>query len=205
MTAHHIEVVLFDVGGVLIRLAGIDAWKDLTGETDEAALWRRWLHCPVVRDFERGYCSADNFAHRMVDKYNLPLEPTAFLTAFASWPVGLYDGARDVVADVGDHLRVGCFSNTSELHWTQPCNREVHGLFDMHFLSYEIGHVKPDVEAFLHVADALACAPKAIFFIDDNIINVEAARACGFEAHVAKGPEEAGRLLADHGLVKAEM
>ena len=38
--------------------------------------------------------------------------------------------------------------------------------------------------------------------IDDNIINVEAARTCGFDAHVAKGPAEARRLVADHGLMK---
>jgi FMN phosphatase YigB (HAD superfamily) len=48
----------------------------------------------------------------------------------------------------------------------------------------------------------LECAPEAIFFIDDNIINVDAARTCGFNAQVAKGPEEARRVLADHGLMK---
>ncbi len=202
MTMRNIEVVLFDVGGVLIRLAGIDAWKDLTGEADDAEIWRRWLHCPVVKDFERGRCSAEDFAQRMVDTHSLPLEPTAFLAAFTSWPIGLFDGARDVVSDVMDHLRVGCFSNTSELHWTQPCNQEVHSLFDMHFLSYEIGHVKPDAEAFHHVADALTCDPGAIFFIDDNIINVEAAQACGFESRVAKGPDGTRRVLTEHGLMK---
>ena len=125
-----------------------------------------------------------------------------FIDSFRTWPDGLLEGARDLVEDVADHLRVGCFSNTNEVHWSVPCNQVVHTLFDLHFLSHEIGHVKPDAEAYRHVAKTLECPPGAIFFIDDNIINVEAARACGFDAHVAEGPGEARRLLADHGLMK---
>ena len=64
------------------------------------------------------------------------------------------------------------------------------------------GHVKPDAEAFHHVAETLECPPGAIFFIDDNIINVDAARTCGFEAHVANGPAEARRIPTHHGLMK---
>ena len=201
-TAHPIEVVLFDVGGILIRMVGIETWKQLTGLTDEAEIWRRWLHCPVVKAFERGHSSADEFAERMIETHSLPVGKTDFLDSFRSWPGGLIEGAEELVDDVAEHLRKGCFSNTNDVHWTEPCNQAVHSLFELHFLSYEMGHVKPDAEAFHHVAEILECAPEAIFFIDDNIINVDAARTCGFDAHVAKGPEEARRVLAYHGLMK---
>ncbi len=201
-TAHPIEVVLFDVGGILIRMAGIETWKQLTGQTDEAEIWRRWLHCPVVKAFERGHSSADEFAERMIETHSLPIGKTDFLDSFRSWPGGLIEGAEELVDDVAEHLRKGCFSNTNDVHWTEPCNQAVHSLFELHFLSHEMGHVKPDAEAFHHVAETLECAPEAIFFIDDNIINVDAARTCGFDAHVAKGPEDARRVLADHGLMK---
>lgn len=199
----HTEVVLFDVGGVLIRLVGIDAWKEMTGQTDEAEIWRRWLLCSVVQEYERGHCTADQFVSGMIDKYNLDIGPEDFLAAFASWPDGLYDGASELVKDVVDHVRVGCFSNTNDVHWeTQICNQEVHELFDVHFLSYKMGHVKPHVSAFQYVMDELGCEPGAIFFIDDNIINVEAARSCGWNAHVTKGPIEAKTVLKEHGLLK---
>ncbi len=201
-TAHPIEVVLFDVGGILIRMAGIETWKQLTGLTDEAEIWRRWLHCPVVKAFERGHSSADEFAERMIETHSLPVGKTDFLDSFRTWPGGLIEGAEELVDDVAEHLRKGCFSNTNDVHWTEPCNQTVHSLFELHFLSHEMGHVKPDAEAFHHVAETLECAPEAIFFIDDNIINVDAARTCGFYAHVAKGPKEARRVLADHGLMK---
>jgi FMN phosphatase YigB (HAD superfamily) len=201
-TAHPIEVVLFDVGGILIRMVGIETWKQLTGLTDEAEIWRRWLHCPVVKAFERGHSSADEFAERIIETHSLPIGKTDFLDSFRSWPGGLIEGAEELVDDVAEHLRKGCFSNTNDVHWTEPCNQTVHSLFELHFLSHEMGHVKPDAEAFHHVAETLECAPEGIFFIDDNIINVDAARTCGFDAHVAKGPEEARRVLADHGLMK---
>ena len=202
MAAHHIEVVLFDVGGILIKMSGVDIWKQLTGETDEEAIWRRWLHCPVVKAFESGHSSIDEFAQGMIKNHNLAISESDFLASFRTWPGGLLEGARELVDDVAEHLRSGCFSNTNNVHWAQPCNQEVHNLFEHHFLSYEIGLVKPDAEAFQHVAEALNCAPEAIFFIDDNIINVDAARACGFDAHVVKGPAEARQVLADHGLMK---
>ena len=202
MTAHHVDVVLFDVGGILIRMSGIDIWKQLTGETDEAEIWRRWLHCPVVKAFERGHCSIDDFARGMIETHDLPVGEEDFIDSFRTWPSGLLEGARDLVEGVADHLRVGCFSNTNEVHWSVPCSQVVHTLFDLHFLSHEIGHVKPDAEAFHHVDETLECPPGAIFFIDDNIINVDAARTCGFEAHVANGPAEARRILTHHVLMK---
>ena len=36
MTAEPIEVILFDVGGILVHMSGIEVWKQLTGELDEA-------------------------------------------------------------------------------------------------------------------------------------------------------------------------
>lgn len=196
------EVVLFDVGGILIEMSGVETWKQMTGLTDDAEVWRRWLHCPVVQAFERGHCSVDEFAPRLIEAHDLSIGEAELMESFRSWPGGLFDGARELVADVADHLRVGCFSNTNAIHWDKPCNQEVHSLFDLHFLSFEMGHVKPDAAAFEHVAEELDCAPGAIFFIDDNLINVEAARACGLNAHVTKGPEEARRILAEHGLMK---
>ncbi len=202
MTVSPIEVVLFDVGGILIEMSGIGVWKRLTGQTDEAEVWRRWLHCPVVKAFERGHSSVDEFARGMIETHKLSIGAKEFLDSFRSWPGGLFEGAGELVDDVAGHLRKGCFSNTNEVHWIEPCNQAVHSLFDLHFLSYEMGRVKPDAEAFYHVAETLECAPEAIFFIDDNIINVDAARACGFDAQVAKGPEEARSVLADRGLMK---
>ena len=198
----HTDVLLFDVGGILIRMSGIDAWKALTGDTDDAEIWRKWLTCPVVQAFERGHSDIDTFAAHMIDAHNLPIDAPEFVEAFSSWPGGLLEGAHELVTDVVHEVRVGCFSNTNEVHWNHPCNQTVHQMFDLHFLSFEMGHVKPDVSAFEFVTNQLGCDPERIFFVDDNILNIDAARACGFNAHLVKGPAQTRSVLSSHGLIK---
>ena len=56
------DVVLFDLGGIVIELGGMRDIVVFSGEQDEAEIWRRWLHCPWVQRFERGECDARAFA-----------------------------------------------------------------------------------------------------------------------------------------------
>ena len=80
-----IDVVLFDLGGVLVDFGGVEAMKRLSAIDDDDELWRRWLGCPWVRAFERGDCSPDEFARGVVDDWSLPLSAREFLDEFQSW------------------------------------------------------------------------------------------------------------------------
>ena len=54
--------MLFDLGGVLVRLGAVGPMAQLIETTGEAEFWRRWLTSRWVRDFERGRCSNEEFA-----------------------------------------------------------------------------------------------------------------------------------------------
>ncbi len=83
-----VDVVLFDLGGVLVDLGGMPEFKIFAGGGDsEDDLWRRWLECPWVRRFERGLCDADSFSRGMVDSWSMTVGPEEFLKAFAAWPL----------------------------------------------------------------------------------------------------------------------
>lgn len=196
-----VEVVLFDLGGVLVDIGGIGDLGVFAGETSEDELWRRWLECPWVRRFERGHCDADSFSRGMVDSWSMSIEPEVFLEAFASWPRGLLPGARELVRSIRTTSRVGCLSNTNALHadrhWTEFGIAE---LFEDRFLSHEMGLVKPDRAAFDYVIEELGCPAERILFLDDNQINVEGARAAGLRAERTKGIDEARSILASIGL-----
>ena len=196
-----IDVVLFDLGGVLVELGGMGDLARFAGEHSEEELWRRWLECPWVRRFERGHCDPDDFAQGMVESWSMPVEPTVFLEAFVRWPRGLLPGAREVVDEARAVARVACLSNTNALHAEQSWSATAIGeLFPTRFFSHEMGIVKPDREAFDHVLEALALPAERILFLDDNQINVEGARAVGLRAERARGPGEARAALAAHGL-----
>jgi len=198
-----IDVVLFDLGGVLVRLGGVDEFGALIGQRDEARVWSTWLACPEVRRFERGHCTPGEFGRGMVERYGLELEPDEFLKRFCAWPKGLFSGAAELVRGLAPGIRRGCLSNTNALHWGQQLDSPtLSGLFDHTFLSHQMGLVKPDCETYLHVIEVLGCAPERILFLDDNQPNVDAARSCGLDAERTLGPDAARALLAGRGLLR---
>ena len=69
-------------------------------------------------------------------------------------------------------------------------------LFDVLVISYEEGLTKPNPVIFQLTADRLGVPASACFFIDDNQINVEAARAAGMKAARFTGVEQLKRELA---------
>jgi len=202
MSATRPQVVLFDLGGVLVRLAGVPAMKDLAGIDDEAEVWRRWLTCDWVRRFERGMCAGPEFAAGVVADWNLPITAAEFLKRFRMWPDGLYEGAAELVEAVGREARVGCLSNTNSIHWADQEGWGLAGMFDFTFLSYQLGLVKPDPEIFEHVASELAIDAGRVVFLDDNAINVDQAAALGFDAARVQGVGEARQALTDRGLLR---
>jgi putative hydrolase of the HAD superfamily len=204
MGAGAFDVVLFDLGGVLIDFAGVAPMKELTGIEHDDELWRRWLMCRWVRSFERGDCSADEFAAGMVDDWDLPLEPAAFLAEFRSWPGGPLPGADALVARVRETMPAGCLSNTNSLHWDDHFARwPILDGFDFRFLSFELGIVKPDRELFDRVAELVAAPAGRVLFLDDNALNVEGAIAAGFVAVQVRGVGEAEQALVDSGVLAA--
>jgi glucose-1-phosphatase len=197
-----IEVVLFDLGGVLVELSGVESMRVLTGIESDEELWRRWLTCRWVRDFERGGCSADDFAAGVISDWELTITPESFLEAFGAWPTGLFPGAEELVRKTREKVPVGYLSNTNSMHWDEHFSQwPLCAEFDHRFLSFELGWLKPDRELFDGVAGLLAIPPSRVLFLDDNQINVDGAREAGFSAERVQGVAEAEQALKDAGVL----
>ncbi|MGO9876470.1 MAG: HAD family hydrolase [Acidimicrobiia bacterium] len=204
MASGAIDVVLFDLGGVLVEIGGVAPMMALAGIDSADELWRRWLSCRWVRTFEGGRCTADDFAAGVISDWALSVEPQAFLDAFRNWPVGLLPGADTLVQQVRQAVPTGCLSNTNTLHWEEHFAQwPIFDAFNFRFLSFELGVVKPDRESFDRVADLLGLAPGRVLFLDDNLINVEGAAAAGFVARHARGINEARETLVAAGIIDA--
>ena len=63
------------------------------------------------------------------------------------------------------------------------------------FNSAEIGFCKPDPKVFNHVLDVLKCEPSEVFFIDDSLSHVNAARELGMSVHHHRSFEELQKAL----------
>jgi HAD superfamily hydrolase (TIGR01509 family) len=204
--AHNIQVVLFDLGGVLVELRGVPtmlAWLDHRVSLEE--LWALWLSSPVVRQFETGHATPDEFAEQIIRELSLPVSPEEFVANFESWLVGLLPGALDVVRSLPSRFMRATLSNNSELHWRRLMTEfDLKEAFHHHFASHITGKIKPDREAFENVLDTLGCSAGSVFFLDDSKLNVEAARRIGMHAVQVGGPAEARLELLEAGILDGD-
>ena len=210
-----IKAVVFDMGGVLVRLGslpdllGLDGRGQRTGGGRSRPLraeewfWPRWLSSPTVRDFERGAITPDEFARSFVAEFSLTITPDEFLDNFARFCQGLLPGAVELVRSVPPPTTTALLSNTNDLHWrTQPDAAIVAALCHHNILSFRTGLLKPDRSCFDHVTRTLDVRPQAVLLLDDNAINVKAARGAGWQAEVVRGVDQAAETLALHGVTK---
>jgi glucose-1-phosphatase len=197
-----IDVLLFDLGGVLVELRGIPAMLEwLKHSLDVEELWQRWLLSPAVRTFERGQGTAEAFASNMILEFGLPVTAAEFIAEFTYWPRGVYPGTIPLLESLRGSFTLACFSNNNELHWDRICNDMGLGqCFDFRFSSHIIGHLKPDKEAFEFVVAALGHAPNRILFLDDNRLNIEGALAVGMQARRTRGLAEVLAVLEECGI-----
>jgi putative hydrolase of the HAD superfamily len=198
-----IDVILFDLGGVLIELAGVEKmleWSTGLGSTDE--MWRRWLQSRAVRAFETGRIGSDEFAAGVIDEFALPVAPAEFLAAFHGWPRALFPGAHALLAELAPHYRLASVSNTNTMHWARFTGEwALDRSFHHNFPSHQVGKLKPDAEYFEHVLDAVGAPAARVLFIDDNAINVDAAARVGLVTRRVLGVDGARGAFRELGLL----
>jgi putative hydrolase of the HAD superfamily len=198
-----VRAVVFDMGGVLVELTGepvFAAWCGGRFTTDE--IWRRWLASPAVRAFERGHVEPEAFADRLIAEFELPVGREALLRTFDGWLQGPLPGALDLVRRVDPRLMRAMLSNSNVIHWERMLDMGFRDEFTHHFGSHLIGKLKPDEDVFEHVVRTLGCAAAEVVFLDDQPLNVAAARQVGLQAVLARGVKEAEAVLEGMGMLQ---
>jgi len=197
-----IEVILFDLGGVLVELTGVPVMLKWTNHRyDEETLWEAWLNSPAVRSFEKGYSSAEQFADELIKEMDLPVGRAEFIDRFRAWPKGLFPGVPRLMEGLKDTYTLACLSNSNVLHW--PILMKEMGLetmFQYHFASHLMKRVKPDKEVFEYVLKGLGCKASSVLFLDDNVINVNSAKEIGMIAYKVEGPRDIAYALRKAGV-----
>jgi len=198
-----IEVILFDLGGVLIEFVGITTIMSWSKDNmTQEQFWENWLVSPTVRSFESGQIKPEQFAEQFVEEMSLTVSPEKFLEAFIHCPKGLFPGTLELLKRISPDYTLAILSNTNALHWSRMMNETgLSELFHYYFASHLIGKLKPDQEVFEHVLEELDCDPGVVLFIEDNVINAEAAKAVGIQSVVVKGVNEIEDALLEFDIL----
>lgn len=194
------KVILFDLGGVLLKLRDPISTFGLT--IDESEFLQTWIMSPSVRALEAGQIAGAEFAQRIVAEMALPMEWQELLSRFDNWPDGFHAKAIDLVARIPLRYSCAILSNTNAVHWEQfDVAGNFGDRFDHCFLSYESGLLKPDQESFLQVISSYDCRPEDVLFFDDNPVNVSAAASEGMVSVRVRGPDELEVALTRAGII----
>lgn len=193
------DVLLFDLGGVLIDFAGfVELPRLLPDPLGPSEIRRRWIHSESVRLFELGAIARDEFSDRFRSEWGLAMSNEELLRRFTGWARGLYPGAADLLGRLATR-DIACLSNSNELH--TPIHRvAIHPYIRRCFFSNELGLLKPQPEIFDLVIRELGVPADRIAFFDDTEDNVAAARRAGMNAHRVEGVAELEERLAALGV-----
>lgn len=199
-----INLLLFDLGGVLIHFSGVEEIQPLLSEPMAPETIRaRFVESATLREYETGSLEPSEFARRFVADWNLPLSAEAFLEAFRGWSHGFLPGAEALLAALRPRYRIAALSNSNPTHWDRNTrDLGVPRWFDAVFSSHELRHHKPAPEIYLRTLAALGVTPDQVCFFDDSAANVAGAEAVGIRAFLTCGVAELSACLRAQGFLQ---
>ncbi len=187
-----VKHIIFDLGGVLLNIdpqKTIDAFGRLGMEQLVGDKGLTYDHDIFYR-MEQGQITPDEFRKGVQEL--LP-EPVTFTQIDAAWTAMLLDIPAirvQLLKNLRQNYGIYLFSNTNAIHvekfhsdFRNQYGFEVSSLFDNDFYSNEIGLRKPSAESFQEIIRLSGIDPVESLFIDDALVNVEAAQKSGLKAY----------------------
>lgn len=179
-----ISTILFDIGGVLVRLQGTPfKQKWLTGSNHGKDVLPFWHHSQAVRNFEIGRIGKHDFARSFIAENSLDVTSEEFLEHLLYWPNRLFDGVPQMLAQLGERFRLAALSNSNELHWPRLMQEmKLAEMIPQAVSSHQINAMKPSKQAFERAIGQLDLVPGETLFLDDLQASVDSASALGLTA-----------------------
>lgn len=177
-----VEVLLFDLGGVIVPWVGIEALENLTSLTRDQVI-HHFSNNSVFKKYEIGKCDDDLFAAELNSVFDLGLNIDATKKLWNSWVKSPYANTESILQTLRKTYKTACLSNTNSLHWNHLHTlMDMDTSFDIKFASQILNVAKPDANIYNFAVKALDVEPEKVLFFDDTIINVKAAADMGLQA-----------------------
>jgi len=183
-----IKNIIFDLGVVLLDVdyqATIDAFGKLGLEKPEDAFSKAKQE-PFFQEYERGVVDDERFLSELSQRMG-GVNPESIRSAWCAMLGELPKRKFEFLGHLKGDFRLFVLSNTNSLHqrhFERTINRQYgwknfRNLFEFIGYSHELGHRKPDSEAYQAVLNQGKMSPDETAFIDDTLGHVEAAEKQG--------------------------
>jgi len=199
------DVILFDVGGVLLT----NGWdhKERAATVEHFKLDAHELeirHEKVMSAWERGEIDLGRYLDEAVFHEPRSFSRDEFFAFMIAQSQLLPDGAMRVLKELSQSHRclIGALNN--EARETNECRFRRFGLrqyFKIALSSCYVGLRKPQPAMYRRALDILGCAPQRVLFIDDREENVAGGAEAGMKAIQFTGEPALTKELEELGVL----
>lgn len=200
-----IKAIVFDIGGVLIGLdlgRCIQAFQDILGYYRITELLDPYHQKGIYGEMEAGRLTATEFRTLVLSESKPGSKPSDVDRCMGALLTGMTQDTVDTVKELATRYPLYLLSNNNPI--AMPI---ITGMFRENgigpenfkgqFISSEMRLLKPSREIYEATVKGIGLPAEEILFIDDNDVNVEAARAAGLQARLYVHGTRLSTLLAD--------
>lgn len=186
----NIEWIVFDLGGVVVKLNIDGALRELARQSNtDAQIIREHLSTPdesglsINAKMELGMLTPDEYVNAISQPLNQKLSREEIIELKMQIIQGEDEETIELIRALSRQKKIACFSNTHELHWNHMTRHyQAFQFFEKKIASHLIRAAKPEQKAFARACREIGADPQKCLFIDDVLINAEAAREFGWHS-----------------------
>lgn len=199
------RAIVFDFGNVLGFFSTPKAAEQLASysrsQVHPRVILEHLFDTELERRFEIGQLTAEEVLGELRSRFALQGSDEELGHAFADMFTPNEPVCR-LIEELQGKYRLALLSNTNDLHYRRFRVQFAPTLdrFDELFVSHEIGLRKPDPRIYQHVTRQLRLQPHECIFIDDLVVNIEAARMHGWHGIVYRQGDDLRRSLVQVGV-----
>jgi putative hydrolase of the HAD superfamily len=191
MIPANIKNIIFDFGAVVYDIDAdrtIEAFKALNVSKFDSfqAFMSEHTNEKLFIAIETGTISPEEFRENVRSWTKYALTDKAIDFAWNAMLIGYVKERLDLLCELKTQYRTFLLSNTNIIHWhyfTKQLQEYgftgLHELFEKDYYSHILGMRKPDLEIFKFVLKDANLVASETLFLDDNLLNIQAARMLG--------------------------
>lgn len=187
------EVIIFDLGGVVIDLEytdTIDAFRKL-GSPQFDELYSQALQTDLFDRYETGNISSLHFINKLKELVPRNCSPNEVVAAWNAMIKEFQPEKLTFIEQLKNTHTIALLSNTNDLHEDRVrrklktvTKQPLEHYFHHTFLSHQISARKPHPATFIHVCEKMNVQPESVLFIDDSKQHIEGAEQAGLATYL---------------------
>ena len=208
---HGIRLIVFDLGGVLVRICR--SWQEgcaaagLELRANGAQGTQAWFAPGETGHlYQTGAISCEEFAARLSHDFRQTYSAEEIMRVHHAWLLGEYEGVGELIEEIHQRdVGTAALSNTNHAHWLRLVEMPAVARLRHRLASHELRLHKPDPAIYRELEQRLDVSGGDIIFFDDLPDNVEAANKLGWNAVLidphGKTDQQMRHALRDRGVL----